>query len=137
MPISLNTSNQIALDLVKAGCITGGGAYAGLVVGGPIGAAGGALFGATSYIVSNSVSVVCTKIFNLKDPLANQAAVIVSLVIAFFATAAAGMGALTLAGFTITLGSACLLSVWTLFLAAILHKGLDCCCGKLDAPQRI
>jgi hypothetical protein len=137
MPISLHTSNHIALELVRGGCFVGAGAWAGVVAGGPIGAAGGALFGVTFSVVSHGVSVICTKIFNLKDPAANQAAVIVSLAMAFFAAVAAGMGALTLAGFTITLGSACALGVWTLFLGIVLTSGLACCFGKFDAPQRI
>ncbi len=133
MAISTNITNRIALEVVTASCFVGGGAFAGAALG-PVGTAGGALFGATSFLARRGTVELCKKIVNLGDPRLNQATRIMFFAIQLFAIVGSGMLALTLAGFTITVGSTVSLTLLSTIGFVFVHSILECCCGDFKAP---
>lgn len=102
--------NGVASEMVVAGASVAGGALAAAALGNPIGAAGGAVFGATSFVVYRPINFVCTKVFNTDSQAASLVSKIVSAVAGFFATAGVAMGVANLMGYSITFGSALALS---------------------------
>ncbi len=128
MAINTSISSCIALNLVSVGFSVGGCALVGSSFT-PVGAAASALFGAISYIAGAGARWACIKIFNLDNQAVAQAAEIVILVAGFFARIGAGLFALTLAGFTITIGPAIAFSLVSLISTVFLFYGLRCCCG--------
>ncbi len=109
MCINLTTSSIPALNLISAGSAVLGGALAGSMIG-PIGAAGGAFFGAASHMGRVCAERTFTKIFDLDSAEASLVDRVISFVVTFFAAVGAGMLALSLSGLEISFDAAALLS---------------------------
>lgn len=95
-------SRKMANRLATTAYVSGGGALGALAMGSPIGAAGGALFGAVSYISSQALRQFGKSCLHSEHPQA-PAAKALAKAIEIFGRYAAAWGALALAGFSLTL----------------------------------
>jgi len=141
MSINVEKSNFIANQLMSTGGAAAIGALSSSILGLSIGASGGAIFGLASYVTGKTVQWICTKVFNLENPAANQAAKTISYVLGFFASIGAGMLAATFMGFPITFVAAIILSVATYIIptaiAIIVALSCQCCIRTRDDNYRI
>ena len=107
----------ILKEATWTGLFAGAGATAAVLISSPVGAAGGAVFGATSYLAGKPVEWICSKVFNTDKKQASTISKIVGFAAGFLATAAVTFGIMTALGISTTFGAVCVLSAATLGVA--------------------
>ena len=129
--MSLQTTNALSTvvlnTLIHAAAVgwaanTGWAAVATL----PIGALGGATFGAVRYLSRIPLAALGTKCLNTEHPQASSAAKTLAEALKFFGGYAAAWAVLAAAGFTLTLSHMASLSLVSMFTGIGVHLLLHC-----------
>lgn len=136
----MNLNCQISsTDLLNAGfCMgacAGGGALAGLALGGPIGAGAGALVGVAFYATTVVITIITNAFFQKFPQLGNCINQILTIAASFFGSAAAIWAGLMAAGITITFPAVMIFLLTTVGIASaifIVASPILCCLGLLD-----
>lgn len=123
--MSVQTTNSISKVILSTGIESAAVAWAASAVTSPIGALGGAIFGAVRYISQIPLIMLGTKCLNTEDPLASSAAKTLAKALQFFGSYAAAWGVLAAAGFTLTLSHIMTLTCISIFTAIGVHFLLD------------
>ncbi len=92
---------------------SGVGALAAVAIGSPVGAAGGAVYGAVGHLVSTPIHVLSSAFFGAEKKNATVAVQIASLVVSIFASMAATKVLCSAMGLPLTFGAVCALSATT------------------------
>jgi hypothetical protein len=119
--MSIERTNTISSIIVNTAFESGATALAATsaLMAPPIGALGGAIFGATRFLTFIPLALFTNKYLQDTHPQASAATKTLAAVIKFFGSYAAAWGALTLAGFSLTVRATVLLSCVSLLTMAV------------------
>lgn len=124
--MSVQTTNLVSKVILSAGIESAAVAWAASAVTSPIGALGGAIFGAVRYVSQIPLAMIGIKYLNSDHPQASSAAKTLAEALKFFGSYAAAWGVLVAAGFTLTLSHVVTLTVVSMFTALGVHLLLNC-----------
>lgn len=125
--MSVHTSNLVSqitlLTAVNAGSL----AWAASVLKSPIGAMGGAIFGAVHVVSKLAIGVGADKVLHLNDPQVDSAAKTLSKALEVLGSYGVAWGVLAVAGYSLTLSHVVSLAVVSIFTEYFLKVCLECC----------
>lgn len=124
--MSVQTTNRISQIVLAVGIESGAVAWAAHALNNPIGALGGALFGAVRYVSQIPLGILGIKYLNANHPQADAAAKTVAAALQFFGSYAIAWGVLAAAGFTLTLTHMVSITLYSILTAIGLEVLLSC-----------
>lgn len=133
--MSVQTTNEISKVILKVGVETAAVAWAATAIASPIGALGGAIFGAVRSVTRIPLNYIGERFLNSNHPHAETAAKVLAAVIVIFGSFAAAWGALAAAGISITVSHMVSLAVTSLFTQFGIELFLACLTRPLPAPR--
>lgn len=124
--MSVETTNMISKVTIGTAVEAGAVAWGAAAISSPIGALGGALFGAVRYVSQIPLIMCGTKCLNANNPQASTAAKTLAKAIEFFGSYAIAWGILAAAGFSLTLSHVVTLTLMSIVTSIALHFLLVC-----------
>lgn len=124
--MSVQTTNEISKVILKVGVETAAVAWAATAIASPIGALGGAIFGAVRSVTRIPLSYIGERFLHSNHPQAEPAARVLAAVIVIFGSFAAAWGALAAAGISITVSHMASLAITSLFTQFGIELFLAC-----------
>jgi len=124
--VSVNTSNAAAKVILNTAFESGAVAWAAVALSSPIGALGGAIFGAVRYVSQLPLAFLSNKLLNADNPAADTAAKTLARALTFFGSFGVAWGVLAAAGFSLSFSHVIVITAVSIITSIILATFLDC-----------
>lgn len=127
---SVHSTNLLSETTIGLGIEAGAVAWAAAALSSPIGAMGGALFGAVRHVSHIGLALGTEKCLNTADPLAATDAKTLAKALTIFGSYALAWGVLAVAGFSLTVSHVVALTLMSIITTIAIDFILQCVTGK-------